>query len=114
MRITSGRDKFVPGPFHLGRWAVPIGAVAVSWVAFIIVLLFFPSGQKTDAISMSELLLFKPFIRAVSLIGFHFDLSVIYRLRSGDHYGCVDLRLSVVDRLGTQMVYWSNRQCWRK
>ena len=54
LRITSGRDKLVPGPFSLGRWAVPIGAIAVSWVSFIVVMLLFPPGQTTDAEDMSE------------------------------------------------------------
>ena len=33
LRITSGRDKFVPGSFTLGRWYFPIGAIAVAWVS---------------------------------------------------------------------------------
>ncbi|KAI0053723.1 amino acid transporter [Auriscalpium vulgare] len=53
LRITSGRTKLVPGPFTLGRWFVPIGAVAVAWVTFINVLLFFPAGQNTDAEDMN-------------------------------------------------------------
>jgi amino acid transporter len=44
LRITSGRSRFNPGPFSLGRWAVPIGTIAVAWVSFIVVLLFFPPG----------------------------------------------------------------------
>ena len=54
LRITSGRDKLVPGTFSLGRWSSPIGAVAVAWVAFINILLLFPSGQHTNAKNMSE------------------------------------------------------------
>ncbi|KAG6839837.1 hypothetical protein C0991_011201 [Blastosporella zonata] len=46
LRITSGRDKFVPGPFNLGTWSTPIGAIAVAWVAFVIVLLLFPPAQS--------------------------------------------------------------------
>ncbi|KII85987.1 hypothetical protein PLICRDRAFT_44440 [Plicaturopsis crispa FD-325 SS-3] len=52
-RITSGRDKFVPGPFSLGKWAVPVGTVAVAWVAFICVLLLFPPGVVTAPESMN-------------------------------------------------------------
>ena len=54
LRITSGRNKFTPGPFNLGRWAIPIGTIAVTWVCYIIVLLFFPPGQTTTAQGMSE------------------------------------------------------------
>ncbi|KAK0467117.1 APC amino acid permease [Desarmillaria tabescens] len=53
LRITSGRNNVVPGPFTLGRWATPIGAVAVSWVTFIVVLLLFPTGQHTTAQDMN-------------------------------------------------------------
>lgn len=55
LRITSGRDKLVPGTFSLGRWSNLIGAIAVAWVAFINILLLFPSGQHTNAKDMSEL-----------------------------------------------------------
>ena len=54
LRVTSGREKLVPGPFTLGRWYLPVGSVAVAWVAFIVVLLCFPSSQTTNAVEMSE------------------------------------------------------------
>jgi len=53
LRITSGRSKFIPGPFSLGRWAVPIGSIAIAWVSYIVVLLFFPPGQTTTAQGMN-------------------------------------------------------------
>ncbi|KAF8909269.1 amino acid/polyamine transporter I [Gymnopilus junonius] len=53
LRITSGRNRLAPGPFSLGRWAVPVGAIAVAWVSFIIVMLFFPPGQLTNAQEMN-------------------------------------------------------------
>ena len=54
LRITTGRSRFTPGPFSLGRWAVSVGTIAVAWVAYIVVLLFFPLGQNTTAQGMSE------------------------------------------------------------
>ncbi|KAF9038687.1 APC amino acid permease [Panaeolus papilionaceus] len=53
LRITSGRDKLVPGPFSLGKWAIPLGSIAVAWVTFIVVLLFFPPGQTTNPEEMN-------------------------------------------------------------
>ncbi|TFY66632.1 hypothetical protein EVG20_g4457 [Dentipellis fragilis] len=53
LRITSGRNKLVPGPFSLGKWYMPLGIVAVSWVAFINVLLVFPAAQNTTAETMN-------------------------------------------------------------
>ncbi|KAF8555239.1 amino acid transporter [Imleria badia] len=48
-RITSGKDKLKRGPFHLGRWSRPIGAIAVAWVAFMVVMLLFPYSQTVGA-----------------------------------------------------------------
>lgn len=53
LRITSGRDKLVPGPFSLGKWYMPIGIVAVSWVSFITVLLLFPPEAHPAADEMN-------------------------------------------------------------
>ncbi|KAH7885382.1 amino acid transporter [Phlebopus sp. FC_14] len=52
-RITSGKNKLKPGPFHLGRWSRPIGATAVAWVAFMVVMLLFPYTQMVDAQTMN-------------------------------------------------------------
>lgn len=53
-RITSGKDKLKPGPFHLGRWSRPIGAIAVAWVAFMVVMLLFPYSQTVGPQTTSE------------------------------------------------------------
>ena len=53
LRITSGRNKLAPGTFSLGKWYLAIGVVAVSWVSFIIILLFFPPSQTTTPAEMS-------------------------------------------------------------
>ncbi|ETW84091.1 amino acid transporter [Heterobasidion irregulare TC 32-1] len=53
LRITSGRTKLVLGPFNLGKWYTLSGSIAVAWVAFIVVLLLFPTAQKTTAAGMN-------------------------------------------------------------
>ncbi|KAH9932720.1 amino acid transporter [Epithele typhae] len=53
LRITSGRDRLVPGPFTLGKWSTAVGAVAVTWVAFVVVVLCFPVSQRTTAVEMN-------------------------------------------------------------
>ncbi|KDQ51768.1 hypothetical protein JAAARDRAFT_62297 [Jaapia argillacea MUCL 33604] len=53
LRITSGRNKLVPGPFSLGKWYMPLGIVAVSWVVFIVVLLVFPPASTVTPQSMN-------------------------------------------------------------
>ena len=51
--VIGGMNKVVPGPFTLGKWSRFIGAIAVSWVIFIIVLLVFPPDQHITAETMS-------------------------------------------------------------
>ncbi|KAJ7493354.1 amino acid transporter [Mycena galericulata] len=53
LRITSGRNKLEPGPFNLGRWSTPVGAVAVAWVTFVTIMLLFPPGQRTTPGTMN-------------------------------------------------------------
>jgi amino acid permease (GABA permease) len=43
LRLRLGRN-FAPGPWSLGRWAYPIGIIAVIWVAFITVLFMLPTA----------------------------------------------------------------------
>jgi amino acid permease (GABA permease) len=42
LRVLKGK-RFEPGPWHLGRWGVPIGIVASIWVVFIFVLFMLPA-----------------------------------------------------------------------
>ncbi|KAJ6624886.1 amino acid transporter [Mycena sp. CBHHK59/15] len=62
LRITSGRDKLEPGPFSLGRWSTPVGAIAVAWVTFVTIVLLFPPGQTTAADTMSKFAWFEPVV----------------------------------------------------
>lgn len=41
-RVTLARNRFVPGPFNLGRYSVLVGWIAVIWVATIAVLFSLP------------------------------------------------------------------------
>lgn len=46
LRITYGHKTFKPGPFNLGRFSRPIGAVAVLWSLFASVVLLFPLDPR--------------------------------------------------------------------
>ncbi|KAH6703287.1 amino acid transporter-like protein [Leptodontidium sp. MPI-SDFR-AT-0119] len=41
-------DRFRPGPWNLGRYSKPVGAIACCWVALIIPVLCFPSVRGHD------------------------------------------------------------------
>ncbi len=93
LRITSGRKKFVPGPFTLGRWYFATGVVAVAWVTFIVILLLFPSGNAVVAETMSE----SPHDSMVSSS----LISSRYRLRGGHCDDGLHIRLRLLGHIGT-------------
>ncbi|XP_039850697.1 amino-acid permease BAT1 homolog [Panicum virgatum] len=41
-RVTTARRSFVPGPFHLGKYGLLVGWVAVAWVGLVTVLFSLP------------------------------------------------------------------------
>jgi amino acid transporter len=47
LRVRAG-DKFIPGPWTLGRWGRPVGIVATIWVAIIFVLFMLPQAQPIN------------------------------------------------------------------
>ena len=48
LRLRQG-DSFEPGPWHLGRWSMVIGTIAVVWVLFITVLFMLPQVSPVTA-----------------------------------------------------------------
>jgi amino acid transporter len=52
LRLRAG-DRFVPGPWHLGRWSRPIGVIATLWVAFIVVLFVLPPANPITLVSFN-------------------------------------------------------------
>ena len=49
------RRRFRPGPWHLGRFSKPLGAVAVAWWALILPALCFPvvKGKDLNVLTMN-------------------------------------------------------------
>ncbi|MEV4558383.1 amino acid permease [Kitasatospora sp. NPDC049285] len=48
LRLRQG-DRFVPGPWNLGRWSKPIGVAAVLWVVVLTVLVCLPQRAPVTA-----------------------------------------------------------------
>ncbi len=48
LRLRQG-DRFVPGPWNLGRWSKPIGVAAVVWVVVLTVLVCLPQRAPVTA-----------------------------------------------------------------
>ncbi|KAK6454035.1 amino acid permease-domain-containing protein [Scheffersomyces xylosifermentans] len=48
LKITVARNHFKPGPWNLGRWSTPVGAVSVAFVTTMIPILCFPYVRGKD------------------------------------------------------------------
>jgi hypothetical protein len=51
-RLFQHRADYIEGPFTLGPWGRPINIIAITWVTFISVVLFFPSKRPVTASNM--------------------------------------------------------------
>lgn len=52
-RWYEDRVQFIPGPYTMGRWSKPVNAVAVTWVCFISIILFFPPTKPVTPTNMN-------------------------------------------------------------
>lgn len=66
-RVYENRVQFIPGPYTMGRWSKPINAVAVTWVVFISVVLFFPTVKPVTATNMNYAICVASFIALFSM-----------------------------------------------
>ncbi|MCJ1388003.1 hypothetical protein MMC18_000847 [Xylographa bjoerkii] len=65
--VYEHRVKFVEGPYTLGALGKPINAVAICWVSFISVVLFFPTARPVTAANMNYAVAVAGFIALFSL-----------------------------------------------
>ncbi|KAI8331861.1 amino acid/polyamine transporter I [Chlamydoabsidia padenii] len=73
-RLMWSRDSMPRGPFSLGRWSVPINAIALIWIVFFVIILCFPSVDPVEAETMNYSSL---------MLGAVFIFAVLYWLYSG-------------------------------
>ncbi|MCJ1230802.1 hypothetical protein MMC12_007476 [Toensbergia leucococca] len=68
-------DRFRPGPWNLGRFSKPIGAVAVAWVALIVPVLCFPAvkGSDLNRLTMNYTCLIYGGVMSLSLLWYAVD-----------------------------------------
>ncbi|MFG2135566.1 amino acid permease [Streptomyces sp. NPDC048650] len=62
------RDKFRPGPWNLGRWGVPVGCIAVTWVVFVTVLFCLPQSRPEGSMFSVETFNYAPIALACVLL----------------------------------------------
>ncbi|KAI7884085.1 hypothetical protein K492DRAFT_229389 [Lichtheimia hyalospora FSU 10163] len=74
LRITIARKSFKPGPWRLGKWAYPIGAISCCWLLFGVVLFVLPTQWPVDPDNMNYAVVPYAFIMLAS--GLWFAVSV--------------------------------------
>ena len=75
-RYYGSQITFRPGPFHLGRWSLPLNIIAIIWVLFISSVLFFPNIRPVCGLSLYMTLLTVP---VCSDYGYKFQLCIVCR-----------------------------------
>ncbi|KAF9350491.1 hypothetical protein BGX26_011334 [Mortierella sp. AD094] len=76
-RIVLARDSFEPGPFHLGRFSIPIGIVSTTWIIVTSILFLCPISYPVTAENMNYAAV--PFVVVIGLC-------VIYYAFWGRHW----------------------------
>lgn len=67
-RWYEDRVVFHAGPYTMGRWSKPVNAVAVTWVIFISVVLFFPTVNPVTPTNMNYAICVAAFIGLFSTV----------------------------------------------
>ncbi|KAF7799180.1 hypothetical protein EIP86_010411 [Pleurotus ostreatoroseus] len=67
-----GRQPFKHGPFNLGRFGLPVGVVAVSWMTFMAIVLLFPTTPQTTSSEMNYTVVVMGGVIISALVYFYF------------------------------------------
>lgn len=79
LRLTSGRDRFVPGPFYLGKfWTDFFGWVSVIFIAYTIVMVMFPTNKDPSVSTMNYTCVITPGVWLLSLAYYYIYAHKIY------------------------------------
>lgn len=65
--VYANRVQFIEGPFTLGRWSKPMNILAIAWVLFISVVLFFPTAKPVTTTNMNYAIVVAGFVALFSL-----------------------------------------------
>ncbi|KAL1854151.1 polyamine transporter tpo5 [Paecilomyces lecythidis] len=67
-QIYKRKVKFIEGPFTLGRWGAPLNLIAITWVLFISMILFFPPSKPVTVANMNYAVCVAAFIAIFALV----------------------------------------------
>jgi amino acid transporter len=65
--LYANKVQFIEGPFTLGKLSKPMNVLAISWVLFISVVLFFPTARPVTATNMNYAIVVAAFVGLFSL-----------------------------------------------
>jgi hypothetical protein len=85
----------------MGRWSKPVNAIAVAWVCFISVVLFFPPIKPVTAANMNYAICVAAVIAVVSLSWWFI---------SAKKYGFPFRLISILILIQTQYVHWTENE----
>jgi len=77
LRITYGHKTFKPGPFNLGRFSRPVGAVAVLWSLFASIVLLFPLDPRIHS-STDMSMLYTMAMRQLTLFPIDYAVVILF------------------------------------
>ncbi|KAK5107681.1 hypothetical protein LTR62_000916 [Meristemomyces frigidus] len=66
-QLYADKVQFISGPFTLGKWSKPLNYLAIAWVLFISVVLFFPTAKPVTATNMNYAIVVAAFVGLFSL-----------------------------------------------
>ncbi|PIL25895.1 transporter [Ganoderma sinense ZZ0214-1] len=69
-----GDNSFVPGPFNLGRFSVPVAIIAVLWMSFISVVLLFPTSPGPVVADMNYTVVVLGGVLVLSVVWYYFPV----------------------------------------
>ncbi|CDO70392.1 hypothetical protein BN946_scf184999.g32 [Trametes cinnabarina] len=67
-----GDNDFRPGPFNLGMWSAPVGAIAVLWMLFMGIVFLFPTSPNPAVPDMNYTVVVLGGVMIFSLIWYYF------------------------------------------
>ncbi|KAL4071559.1 amino acid/polyamine transporter I [Scleroderma yunnanense] len=68
------KNEFKPGPFNLGVFSLPVGIIAVAFMAFMIVIFCFPTSPGANVTSMNYTVVVLGGVLLLSLVWYYFPV----------------------------------------
>lgn len=80
LRLTSGKSRFHPGVFYLGKYSTAVNWLTMAWIAFVLVMCMFPTDTTVEADTMNYTVVINGGVWILSLVYFY-----VYKYR--DYFG---------------------------